>query len=137
MKTMTVRYSTGDRGGAETRLTLERGQVASTKEARGLAIECVRGKLWITFEHGGVDHVLEPGERIPVRGGGKMVIEAMAASELVFYRQEVVAETAPAQVNNTSYSSCHSHSHSYSTPECWRNFVGGLALPRANFDSAF
>ncbi len=130
MKTMTVRYSTGDKEGAETRLTLERGQVASTKEARGLAIECVRGALWITFEGGGADHVLQPGERIPVRASGRMVIEAMAASELVFYRQETVAETAAVLVKNSSCSSCN-------TPECWRTFVGGLALPRANFDSAF
>ena len=130
MKTMTVRYSTSDKDGTETRLTLERGQVASTKEARGLAIECVRGKLWITFEHGGTDHVLEPGERIPVRGGGRMVIEAMAASELVFYRQEMVAESAPAQLKSTASASCN-------TPECWRTFVTGVALPRANFDSAF
>ncbi len=130
MKTMTVRYSTGDKNGAKTRLTLDRGQVASTKEACGLAIECVRGKLWITFEHGGVDHVLEPGERIPVRGSGRMVIEAMAASELVFYRQEMVAETASVQTKNIVCASCN-------TPECWRTFVGGFALPRANFDSAF
>lgn len=130
MKTMTVRYSTGDKEGTETRLTLERGQVASTKEAHGLAIECVRGTLWITFEGGGADHVLEPGERLPVRPGGRMVIEAMAASELVFYRQEMVAETTLEQVKNTLCSSCN-------TPECWRTFVGGLALPLANFDSAF
>lgn len=130
MKTMTVRYSTSDKDGAETRLTLERGQVASTKEARGLAIECVRGTLWITFEDGGTDHVLEPGERIPVRGGGRMVIEAMAASELVFYRHEMAAESATAQLKSTAGCSCN-------TPECWRTLVGGLALPRANFDSAF
>ena len=130
MKTMTVRYSTSDKDGAETRLTLERGQVASTKEARGLAVECVRGKLWITFEHVSADHVLEPGERIPVRGGGRMVIEAMAASELVFYRQEMATESASAHLKSAACSSCN-------TPECWRTFVGGLALPRANFDSAF
>ena len=121
MKSMNVSYSDN----AQTRLTLERGQVASTREAHGLAVECVRGTLWITFEDGGRDHVLEPGERIPVKAGGRMVIEALTTSELVFYRQELVAEITPARV-----ASC-------SSPECWRTFVGSVALPRANFDSAF
>ena len=121
MKSMNVRYSDN----AETRLTLERGQVASTREARGLAVECVRGTLWITFEDGGRDHVLEPGERIPVKAGGRMVIEALKTSELVFYRQEQVSRSAPACA-----ASCTS-------PECWRTFVSSVALPRANFDSAF
>ena len=123
MKTMTVRYSDN----AETHLTLERGQVASTNEARGLAIECVRGSLWITFESGGRDHVLEPGERMPVNAGGRLVIEAIVPSELVFYRQapEAAATLRPAR------------SHPGCSPDGWRNFVNGLALPRTNFDSAF
>ena len=123
MKTMTVRYSEN----AATHLTLERGQVASTRQARGLAVEVARGTVWITFENGGVDHVLEPGERLPVNAGGRMVMEAMAPSELVFYRQELAAEPVGRQVPHAATTS----------PECWRNFVGGLALPRANFDSAF
>lgn len=127
MKTINVRYSYGDKAGAQTHITLESGQVASTTEARGLAIECLRGSLWITFENGGVDHVLEPGERIAVKGGGRMVIEAMAASELVFYRQQ--AATEPALSLTRPEAAC--------SPECWRTFVTGVALPRANFDSAF
>lgn len=123
MKTMTVRYSDN----AETHLTLEQGQVASTTEGRGMAIECVRGSLWITFENGGRDHVLEPGERMPVNVGGRMVIEAITPSELVFYRQVPVAIAAP----------CPTRSHGGCSPDGWRNFVNGLALPRTNFDSAF
>ena len=123
MKTMTVRYSDN----AETHLTLEQGQVASTTEARGLAIECVHGSLWVTFENGGRDHVLEPGERMPVSAGGRMVIEAMAPSELVFYRQAPTAIATSGPVR----------SHGGCSPDCWRNFVNGMALPRTNFDSAF
>ena len=123
MKTMTVRYSDNP----ETRVTLEQGQVASTTEARGLAIECVRGSLWITFENGGRDHVLEPGERMPVNAGGRMVIEAIAPSELVFYRQ------APAAI----VTSRPARSHAGCSPDGWRTFVNGMALPRTNFDSAF
>ena len=123
MKTMSVRYSEN----AETRLTLERGQVASTKEARGLAVECLRGTIWITFENGGVDHVLEPGERLAVKAGGRLVMEAMVPSELVFLRQESAAEPVARPLSrNAGY-----------TPECWRTFVGGMALPLTNFDSAF
>ena len=123
MKTMTVRYSDN----AETRLNLERGQVASTTEARGLAIECLRGSLWITFEKGRGDHVLEPGKRMPVNAGGRLVIEAMVPSELVFYRQ------APADIDTPR----PARSHGGCSPDGWRNFVNGLALPRTNFDSAF
>ena len=123
MKTMTVRYSDN----AETHLTLEQGQVASTTEGRGMAIECVRGSLWITFENGGRDHVLEPRERMPVNVGGRMVIEAITPSELVFYRQVQGAIAAP----------CPTRSHGGCSPDGWRNFVNGLALPRTNFDSAF
>jgi Protein of unknown function (DUF2917) len=123
MKTMSVRYSDNP----ETRLTLERGQVASTKEARGLAVECVRGTVWITFEYGGVDHVLEPGERLPVNAGGRMVIEAIEPSEVVLFRQELAAEPVARPA---------SHALGY-TPECWRTMVGGMALPLTNFDSAF
>ena len=123
MKTMTVRYSDS----AETRLKLEQGQVASTTEAHGLAIECARGSLWITFANSGRDHVLEPGERLPINAGGRLVIEAMEPSELVFYRhvpeQIAAPQSVPTQVG------C--------TPEGWRNFVNRLALPRTNFDSAF
>ena len=123
MKTMTVRYSDNP----ETRLTLERGQVASTTEARGMAVECVRGTVWITYGLGGGDHVLEPGERLPVNARGRMVIEAIVPSELVFYRQELAAKSAPAREGcATGYS-----------PECWRTFVTGVRLPLANFDSAF
>lgn len=127
MKTINVRYSHGDKDGAQTHITLESGQVASTTEARGLAIECLRGSLWITFEDGGADHVLEPGERISVKRGGRMVIEAMAASEMAFYRQQATAEA--------SFS--HARQEAACSPECWRTFVTGAALPRANFDSAF
>ena len=127
MKTINVRYSYGDKDGAQTHITLESGQVASTTEARGLAIECVRGSLWITFEDGGADRVLEPGERIAVKGGGRMVIEALAASQLVFYRQQAATEPALS----------HKRPEAVCSPECGRTFVTGVALPRANFDSAF
>ncbi|MEO8384113.1 MAG: DUF2917 domain-containing protein [Betaproteobacteria bacterium] len=123
MKTMSVRYSDN----AETRLTLEQGQTASTTEAHGLAIECVRGSLWITFENSGRDHVLEPGARMQVNAGGRMVIEAIAPSELIFYRQVSAAIEAPRPA----------HSHAGCSPEGWRTFVNGMALPRTNFDSAF
>jgi hypothetical protein len=123
MKTMSVRYSDT----AETRLTLERGQVASTRQARGLALECVRGTVWITFESGGGDHVLAPGERIPINGGGRMVIEAMESAAVVFSRQ--VSEVAPAVRASR-------HAPGY-PPDCWRNYVTGLARPLTNFDSAF
>ena len=127
MKTMTVRYSNNDSDSAQTRLTLERGQVASTKEAIGQAVECVRGTVWITFENGGADHVLEPGERITIRDGGRMVIEAMASSELKFLRQ--AQATKPEMSRPAVAHGC--------SPECWRTFVTGVRLPLANFDSAF
>jgi Protein of unknown function (DUF2917) len=125
MKTMTIRY--GDSDSAQTLLSLERGQVASTKEAIGQAVECVRGTVWITFENGGADHVLEPGERITIRNGGRMVIEAMASSELKFLRQ---AQATKPEVSRPAVArGC--------SPECWRTFVTGVKLPLANFDSGF
>lgn len=123
MKTLSIRYSEN----AETHLTLARGQVASTSEARGLAMECARGTVWITFGSGGVDHVLAPGERLPVNIGGRMVIEAIEPSEVVFYRQA-------ADVELPVHASARAPGY---PPECWRNYVTGVALPLTNFDSAF
>ena len=116
---------------ADIRLSLNIDQTASTKEALGMAIECLRGSLWITFERGGQDYVLNPGERLPISQPGRMVMQALAPSEVVFLRQPESKAVTASTISRASRNSLEYPA------ECWRNFVGSRAIGRINFDSPF
>lgn len=67
-------------------LTLQHGQVLSLRKVNGLGIECTQGSVWITFENDKWDHVLQPGERLQLGCGGRLVIEALEASQITLLR---------------------------------------------------
>ena len=86
MKSMTMNLGNG----TDRRLALNTRQIASTTEARGLAIEVLRGSIWVTFEGDYHDYILNPGERLPIRRRGRMVIQGLAPSEVMFASQPEV-----------------------------------------------
>lgn len=51
-------------------------------DARGLAITCNSGVLWITIEGDNRDILLHPGEKLQVAQNGKVVVEARRAAAL-------------------------------------------------------
>jgi len=106
------------------RLSLDTNQTASTREARGLALECVTGSLWITFENGRDDYVLGPGERLPITAGGRLVLQALAPSEVMFVRP--IEATAPAEL---------SYRDAWHPGECLRTFLTSLSGSRVNIDA--
>ena len=120
MKSMNVNL--GD--GTDIRLSLNTNQTASTTEARGLAMEVVRGSVWITFEGQRDDYVLSPGERLPINTRGRMVIQGLSPSEIMFVRQPEVTPGIRAARRVSSHPG-----------DCWRNFVGNLSTGRLNIDS--
>ena len=123
MKSMNVNL--GD--GREIRLALNARQTASTKEARGLALEVTRGSVWVTLAGNFDDYVLNPGERLPINARGRVVIQGLADSEVKFVRQSAPVP-APPGIRTA-------RRHSYHPGDCWRNFVGGLSTGRLNIDS--
>lgn len=122
MKSMNVNLGDGN----DIRLALNTNQTASTTEARGLAMEVVRGSVWVTFEGRRDDYVLNPGERLPINERGRLVIQGLAQSEIMFVRQPEI--TPGIRVVRDSRLSSH-------PGDCWRNFVGGLSTGRVNIDS--
>ncbi len=122
MKSMNVNLGES----ADVRIALNTNQTASTSEARGLAMEVVRGSVWITFEGRRDDYVLNPGERLPINDRGRMVVQGLAPSEVMFVRQPEI--TPGIRVVRDSRLSSH-------PGDCWRNFVGTLSTGRLNIDS--
>ncbi len=119
--------------GSDIRFALNTRQVASTTEARGLALEVMRGSVWITFEGWQEDLVLNPGERLPINRRGLMVIQGLVDSELRFLRPP---QAAPASAHPTPgirhrQSTCSGTGYSV---DCWRNLVGGMSVGRLNID---
>ena len=123
MKSMNV--SLGD--GSDIRLALNARQTASTKEARGLALEVTRGSVWVTQAGDADDYVLNPGERLPINARGRLVIQGLADSEVKFVRQSAPAPALPGIRA--------ARRHSYHPGDCWRNFVSGLSTGRFNIDT--
>lgn len=78
--------------GCATRIALKPGEAASARVAPGQLLACVRGRVWVTFENGGQDHVLDPGDHLPVTARGRMVMEGLMASEVTFFKQQTDAD---------------------------------------------
>ena len=111
---------------ANIRFTLEENQIASTSEARGLALECVKGSVWITFEGLREDYVLNPGERMPIVSRGRLVVQGLVPSEVKF-----VAPAKPAEISRT-----HATSRNAIHPgECLRTMVTRLSAAHLNIDN--
>ena len=118
MKTLNINLYEG----SNVKLTLGTNQIASTKEAEGLAVSCEKGSVWITFERGRNDYVLHPGEQININASGRMVIQALAASEVTFVPQTPPTHALPSSPFARS-------------PDYWRTFVAGFAAPRTTIDN--
>jgi hypothetical protein len=72
-------------------ITMTRGELLRLKEAAGQVIRVQDGRLWITQENEGIDHVLEPGEVFTVRAGGLTLVGALRASALDVTMQHAAA----------------------------------------------
>ena len=125
LKSMNINVGLGD--GGDIRLALNTHQIASTTEARGQALEVVRGSVWITLDGKFDDYVLNPGERLPINSRGRVVIQALAPTEVKFVRPPELAFATPG-IGATK-------SRSHHPGDCWRNFVGGLSVGRLNIDT--
>lgn len=88
--------------GMQMKLTLDAGQVLAGNRLDGLAIECTRGRVWVTFESEGFDHVLKPGERLGLGVGGRVVIEALEPSEFAMFGKS----SQPASNNGLKNDAC-------------------------------
>ena len=53
-----------------------------TGDARGIAIACLEGDLWITEEGDSRDYMIRPGERFVVDRPGRIVVASLQEAEL-------------------------------------------------------
>lgn len=104
--------------GASVRLALDTDQTTSVREARGLAMECLSGSVWVTLGNGGADHVLAPGERMFIEHAGLVVVQGLMPSEVMFLQE---AESGTRDL--LQYPA-----------ECWRTFVTTFSSARFNID---
>ena len=68
---------------AQTAALLPEGRLRRIDAERGTSVQCITGRLWITFAGDAVDHVLNPGARFVSPGPGLMLIEALGTSTYV------------------------------------------------------
>lgn len=123
MKTMAMDLNPGSR----VRMALDRHQTLSTRDAHGMALECLSGSLWITFEGSNDDYFLQPGERLPLRTRGKIVIQAMEGGEFIFFPPAAELTAKPA--------SDHVMTLAETSAQCWRNFISSVSAQRFNLDA--
>lgn len=74
-------------------MELEYRGIVPVKDAKGVRIECIRGRIWVTEEGCAGDIVLEAGQSYETSRGGVAVVQGL--------RQAVVALRAPAVQLNT------------------------------------
>ena len=122
MEFSTTGDSTHNDGGmaAHIGFNLARGQVISARKMAGLAIECTRGSVWITSENEGWDHVLNPGERLHLQCGGRVVVEALESSDFAVFHpasQPVPRFSEPGERAN-----------------CFRNWITSLTAQRLSME---
>ncbi|WP_341677906.1 DUF2917 domain-containing protein [Niveibacterium sp. SC-1] len=63
-------------------LELEPGSLLSLDAARGWAVRCESGQLWITEAGGTVDILLDAGRSHALRGAGKVLVEGRGHTRL-------------------------------------------------------
>lgn len=66
------------------------GALAGRAEAEGW-VEVLQGRVWITRDGGGADHVLGAGEVLPIAAGGGLVAEPFVTGEQVLLRWRAAA----------------------------------------------
>ena len=63
-------------------LRLEKGQLLSLDNVRGLCLRCLYGKAWVTQAGDEKDYLLETGDPLAVDRRGRVVIEALSSCRL-------------------------------------------------------
>jgi quercetin dioxygenase-like cupin family protein len=63
--------------GAQVAEELLPGQVESIEHGKGKHLYCTAGRLWVTLEHDGGDHILEPNQSLNIDENGRVVISAL------------------------------------------------------------
>lgn len=63
-------------------LALQRGEVITLDDARGVRILSRTGTVWVTEEGNPRDHILGPGECLVVGKTGRTVVQALQASSV-------------------------------------------------------
>jgi hypothetical protein len=53
------------------------GQVETIRHGKGKHLYCTAGRLWVTLEHEGGDHILEPNQHLDIDENGRVVISAL------------------------------------------------------------
>jgi hypothetical protein len=53
------------------------GQVETIKHSKGKHLRCTSGRLWVTMEHDGGDHILESDQSLDIDENGRVVISAL------------------------------------------------------------
>jgi hypothetical protein len=53
------------------------GQVETIEHGKGKHLYCTAGRLWVTLEHDGGDHILEPNQSLDIEENGRVVISAL------------------------------------------------------------
>ena len=53
------------------------GQVEAIDHGKGKHLLCTAGRLWVTIEDEGNDHILEPNESLDIDKNGRVVISAL------------------------------------------------------------
>lgn len=71
---------------------LRRGALHRIDDGRGLAVQCLSGRLWLTQEGELRDVVLEPGELAPIERDGLSIVAALRDSSFVLL---AAADPAP------------------------------------------
>jgi Protein of unknown function (DUF2917) len=115
------------------RVNLQAQQVVSTRHTQGLAIECLSGNLWVTFEGEHVDHLLSPGERMNVSGHRHVVIQALTSAEVAIlpHAATPAAATPARRLGQTCRDTLHT------ATECWRNTITALSAGRLGLERTF
>lgn len=80
--------------GNPSRLRLDGGPPVAFREARGVFLECLSGRLWVTITGQPGDFLLGAGERLRVDSDGLGLVEGMPVGELRFV---AAAEVRPAR----------------------------------------
>lgn len=70
-------------------LALEMGQLFALDDACGTRIEAREGTVWITEEGEARDIVVGPGEEFLVTRDGRTLVQAMAASRVALYDEDL------------------------------------------------
>ena len=58
-------------------IALETGQVVTLDDAAGTRVSARYGAVWVTEEGNPNDHIVEPGQELVVRRGGRTVVQAL------------------------------------------------------------